>query len=201
MISKRDSKPFLVKFPVGVVRDSATETQFDSEWNVCYGLIGDPRGSLFRRVYGNEPEFDKVVILNYGSISKKINYDTSFLLDNMPTDTFADGDYSVTSITPPYNNEIVIGLNKKSSINIPKIYFYKNGQLMFVQFNLDSNSNTIYAGKNDIVPFDVGENIWLREPASEEDTSYRYKVSEFNNVGYTKWCKPFLEISLEENFE
>lgn len=201
MISKRDSKPFLVKFPIGVVRDLSTETQFNEEWNVCYGLISDPRGSLFRRIYGNEPEFDKVIIVNYGSTSKKINYETNILIDNMPTDTFAGGDYSITSITSPYNNEIVIGLNKISSVNIPKIYFYKNGQLMFVQFNLDSSTNTIYAGRNDIVPFEVGDNVWLREPESEEDKSFRYKVSAFNNVGFTKWYKPFLEITLEGDFE
>lgn len=199
MISKRDSKPFLVKFPIGTVRNISTDKQYEEVWNTCCGLISDPSGSILNRIYGNELDYDKVLILNYGSNSKRINYDSKLLLENMPTDTYSDGDYSVSRIFPVYNNEIVIGLSRKEAVNVPKIYFYKDNTLMFVQFNLDTQTNRIYAGKNDIVPFNVGEHVWLREPSDKNDKSYRYRVGSFNNVGFTNWYKPFLEIVLEED--
>lgn len=198
MISKRDSKPFLVKFPIGSKKDSSTEKIYEDSWNVCYGLIGEPSGGILRRVYGNELDFDKVIVMNYGSNTKRINYDTVILVDNMPTSVFDGGDYSIRYIFPPYNGEQVIGLEKKQAINIPKLYFYHNNELMYAQFNLDNETHIAYAGKNEIVPFDVGQSVWLREPTSQEDTPYRYTVTAFNNVGMDSHYKPFLEIVLQE---
>lgn len=198
MISKRDSKPFLVKFPIGTQKTTKIETLYESDWNTVYGLISDPQGSLRNNVYGYDLMFDKTIIVNAGSITRKINYNTIIMIDNMPSDNYPKGDYYISRIFPEYNGEIVIGLMKQQDVNRPKIYFYNNERLLYVQTNVDKETNIAYFNKNEIIPFDAEDFVWLKEPLDAEDNENRYRIVNINNVGFDGHYTPFVEVVFEK---
>ena len=198
MVSKKDSKPILIKFPIGTSDDEAREKIYQSDWNLIYGLIRDPNGSNQKELYGEEPNFDRVITVNAGSITRAIDYDTVILIDEMPTEITAKGDYSVSYIFPEYNGEIVIGLNRKEAIKFPRLYFYNNGKLLYAQMNYDKDTLQAFIPKRQVVPFELNNYVWTREPSSEDDTSYRLSVSQINNVGFNDYYKPFKSILFVE---
>lgn len=67
MISKRDSKPILVKFAIGTSEEDSREKIYQDNWDLVYGLIRDPSGSLATNEYGQEEDFDRVITLNAGA--------------------------------------------------------------------------------------------------------------------------------------
>ena len=197
MISKRDSKPFLVKFPIGTSKDSKeTNTVYSDEWLTLYGLISDPRGAIRRQLYGDELNFDKVLILNATENSRKIDYDTIIMLDNMPTRNFPKGDYYVSYIYPEYNREIVIGLNKVNSVDMPKLYFSNDKVILYFQSNFDKDRMIAYTKSNQYVPLDSGDYVWTREPADNTVTKHRYVVGSVTKVGFDDYYKPFTRLEL-----
>ena len=78
MVSKKDSKPFLVKFPIGASKTTKVNMEYDENWEVVYGLISDPTGLRRFNEYGYDLNFDKVLTVNAGSVTRLIDYDTSF---------------------------------------------------------------------------------------------------------------------------
>lgn len=188
MISKKDSKPFLIKLAIGSI-DS--EMLYDDEWQAVYGIISDPTGSLQLREYGNELTFDKVIVLNANSTSRMIDYDTMIMLDDMPTSNYKNGDYIIKYIYPEYNNEIVIGLNKVTAVNMPKLYFEHNGKILFTQLNFDKDTLIGYTKKNLKLPIETGDYVWTREPADSTSTSNRLILNSIDTVGYDDRYKPF----------
>lgn len=197
MISKRDSRPFLIKFPVGVSNGSSKrETVYEDSWRLVYGLISDPRGILRKEIYGDTLNFDKVVILNATDLSRMIDYDTILMIDEMPSSNFPKGDYYISYIYPEYNREIVIGLNKVNSVDMPKLYFAKNNSILYFQSNFDKTSLTAYLKKNQISPVQVGDYVWTREPATAESDKHRYIVNSVEKVGMDDYYKPFTRLVL-----
>lgn len=198
MISKRDSKPFLIKFPIGVSKTSKKEMIYQNNWQIVYGLVGDPSGRFASTVYGKEQNFDKMITLNAGSLSRQINSNTVFLLDNMPTDNYSKGDYSVSYIFPEYNGEIVIGLTKRQSISLPKLYFFTEmEQPLYFQLNFDSNEKVAYVSENEFLPIGMNQSVWESEPKSEDDANSRLIFKSKAKVGFTNNHKPFYKLTFE----
>ena len=199
MVPKKDSKPFLVKFPIGASKTTKVDMEYEEDWNLVYGLISDPSGAIRNYVYGSDlGTFDKVIIANAGSITRLINYDTIVLVDNMPTDTYSGGDYSIKRIFPEHNGEIVIGLTAKEAVNIPKLYYERNGKVLYYQLNYDKNKHVAYANKNQIIPFARNSFVWTREPADTSSTKNRLKVVSLDSkVGFDERYVPFTEIKFE----
>lgn len=198
MVSKKDSKPILVKFPIGASKTTKVDMEYEDEWRLVYGLISEPTGVRVNNPYGYDLNFDKVITLNAGEITRLIDYDTLILIDNMPTSIYANGDYSVQRVFPEYNGEIVIGLSKKESVNIPKLYYERNGKILYYQLNFDKNSLVAYAKKNQAIPFSVNTYVWTREPADSSQTANRLKiVSVGEKVGFDDRYIPFTEIKFE----
>ena len=198
MIPKRDSKPILIKFPIGTSDDEAREKVYRDDWNIIYGLIRDPSGSNQTEIYGQEPRFDRVITVNAGSLTRMIDYDTVILIDEMPTDILAKGDYAISYIFPEYNGEIVIGLDRKEAIKFPRLYFYNNGKLLYTQMNFDKETLQAFIPKRQVIPFELNTYVWTREPESEEDTEFRLSVSQINDVGFNDFYKPFKSILFVE---
>ena len=198
MISKRDSRPILIKFPIGTLKDEKSEKVYNQEWHTVYGLKSDPRGMLRTNVYGTDLSFDKVVIFNAGELTRKIDYDTAILLDNMPTSVYDKGDYKVSYIYPEYNNEIVIGLNKREGISIPKLYFANEEQILYTQINFDKTTLKAYADKKQYIPFFVGQDVWTRKPNNEFDSNHRLSVTAIETKGLDKYSSNFIEITFSE---
>lgn len=199
MVSKKDSKPFLVKFPVGASKTTKVDMEYEEDWNVAYGVISDPSGVRKNSVYGMDlGVFDKVIIANAGSITRLINYDTLILIDNMPTDVYSGGDYSIQRIFE-VNGEIVIGLTAKEAVNIPKLYYERNGKILYYQLNYDKSKLIAYSNKNQLIPFALNSYVWTREPADLGSTKNRVRVVSMDTkVGFDERYVPFTEIRFEE---
>lgn len=195
MISKRDSRPFMVKFPIGISKTTKSAMQYEDNWITLYGLISEPSGSIFKNEYGNETRFDKIITLNAGSVSKSITYDTIFMLDDIPTSNYKLGDYSPEYIYPEYNGEIVIGLVKVEAIPLPKLYFFHNDKSLYYQINFDSEKLVAYYPANQRIPFKSGDYVWTREPTSKDVSNHRLFIS---NISTYQGNKKFNLITFVE---
>lgn len=197
MISKRDSKPFQVKFSVGVEKTNKINVQYYEEWHTCWGIVRDT-ASKTNHYYGYEAIYDKIITVNAGSITRLIDYDTLFCVDNIPTSVYKDGDYSAEQIYPEYNGEIVIGLKKKDAINIPKLYFEHNGKILYYQLNFDNKTKKAYIPIKSILPFKEGDYVWTREPADSSITSNRLLFQNKSKTGVDSQFKNFYELTFIE---
>ena len=198
MISKRDSKPFKIKFPIGISKTNKIDTKYQDNWEDVSGLIGDPSGYIAKNMFGSDPDIDKTVIVNAGNSTRSIDYNTCILLDNMPTRVYENGDYSVVRKMPEYNGEIVLGLQKKQSIDIPKLYFIYNGEVLYYQLNFDKDTLKGYIGINDRLPFAKNDYVWTREPVDNTVTKHRLKFVSSKRVGLGGPFKPFIELTFVE---
>lgn len=197
MISKKDSRPLKIKFAVGVEKTNKSEMQYENDWHICYGLIRDTVTSNVN-VYGFESMYDKVVTLNAGALTRSINYDTLFIVDNIPTAVYEYGDYLVKQIYPEYNGEIVIGLSKKEAVNIPKLYFEKDGKILYCQLNFDKNTLKAYVSNKSFLPFNEGDYVWTREPADNNSEKNKLKLISKSKTGLDGQLKNFYELTFEQ---
>lgn len=198
MISKRDSKPFLIKFASGVEKTSKKEMQYDGEWQTCYGIISDTISGLNPNIYGYEVPYDKTIIVNAGSLTRSIDYDTLVIIDNYPTSVYAKGDYSITRIYPEYNGQIVLGLSKINAVNIPKLYFIRNGTVLYYQLNFDKDTNIAYVPSRAVIPFTTGQYVWTKQPTDENTTTNRLVFSGSEKVGIDNFLKRFNRLTFSE---
>ena len=198
MFSRKDSKPLLIKFPIGVSKTKKTDMIYQENWEVVYGLISDPNGAFQSNVYGKDLNFDKIVTVNAGSKTRKIAKNTIFLIENMPTDNFAKGEYTARYVFPPYNGEIVIGLERKQAINLPKLYFFADGEEpLYFQLNYDKDKKVAYIGSNEILPIGLNDYVWEREPENESDPQHKLKLVSKEKFGFTDKYKPFYKLIFE----
>lgn len=198
MISKIDSKPFKIKFPIGILKTNKTDMKYQDEWQTVYGIIGDPNGAISKYVYGIDVPFDKVIVVNASSITRAINYNTLFIVDNIPTTTYESGDYSVTKIMPEKNGEIVIALSKKKSVSIPKLYFLNEDMVLYYQINFDKKKLKAYANSNEVLPFKEGDFVWTIEPVDTTSKKHRLKLISRSKIGLGRNFKPFIELTFVE---
>lgn len=198
MISKKDSKPLKIKFAVGVEKTNKSDMQYENNWHTCYGLIRDTVTGLNVNVYGYESLYDKVLTVNAGSRTRAIDYNTLFIVDNIPTSVYEGGDYSVKQIYPEYNGEIVIGLEKKKSVNIPKLYFNNDGNILYYQLNFDKKTLKAYVSSKTILPFKEGDYVWTREPVDTSVSKNRLKFVSKSKTGLDKQFKNFYELTFVE---
>lgn len=198
MISKKDSKPLKIKFAVGVEKTNKSDMQYENNWYTCYGLIRDTVTGLNVNVYGYESLYDKVLTVNAGSRTRAIDYNTLFIVDNIPTSVYEGGDYSVKQIYPEYNGEIVIGLEKKKSVNIPKLYFNNAGNILYYQLNFDKKTLKAYVSSKTILPFKEGDYVWTREPVDTSVSKNRLKFVSKSKIGLDKQFKNFYELTFVE---
>lgn len=198
MISKRDSKPFQIKFSIGIEKTNKSDMMYEDAWHTNWGLIRDTVTGKRNNYYGYEVAYDKVITVNAGSITRLIDYDTLFCVDNIPTSVYENGDYSVAQIYPEYNGEIVIGLTKKEAINIPKLYFEHKGKILYYQLNFDKKTKKAYIPVKSILPFKEGQYVWTREPADSSQTSNRLLFSSKAKFGVDSQLKNFYELTFVE---
>ena len=198
MISKRDSKPFQVKFPIGIEKTNKIDMQYQDEWHTCFGLIRDTINGPSNKPYGFDMMYDKVITVNAGSITRLIDENTLFVVDNVATEIFQNGNYSVERVYPEYNGEIVIGLSKKENINIPKLYFVNNGKILYYQLNYDSSTKKGYIPIKTLLPFNEGDYVWDREPADPSVTKHRLVLASKTKYGIDKQFKNFYELTFVE---
>ena len=71
MISKRDSRPFLVKTPIGYSKTSSNQNAVFGDWITLYGLIRDTTKDTNLTVYGIEMPFDIQITLNATSLARQ----------------------------------------------------------------------------------------------------------------------------------
>lgn len=198
MISRKDSKPILVKFSTGVQDGSSREMLYEEDWNIVYCLISDPRGAIRRDKYGNDLQFDKVITMNAGSLTRRIAYDTLIMVDDMPTSNYKKGDYYVKYIFPEYNGEIVIGLVKEEAVKMPRLYFASNDKILYIQLNLDLNNMVAYVSNKLVLPFTGDDKVWTRRPEDAHSLEHAYTLESQNPTGFDDRYKPFTKLTFVE---
>ena len=98
MISKIDSKPFKVKFPIGISKTNKIDMKYQDQWQTVYGLIGEPNGVYAKYVYGIDVPFEDRQNILYVNASYKSDDDIGRLMhdflcsdpDDMYTEILAD---------------------------------------------------------------------------------------------------------------
>lgn len=190
MIPKRDSKPILVKFPIG----EANGMVYEKDWITIYGIVRE-LGEFEKKIYGIDMDFDLIIIVNAGSVSRSINSQTLFLCKNMPTEVFESGDYVPNYIYPEYNGEIRIGLKHKKDINIPRLYFIYNNEILSTQINFSNDKLKAYIPKDEKLPFNIGDYVWTIEPNNKETIDYRLKLISKSKIGVSTNNKGFYELT------
>ena len=198
MFINKDTKPFLIKFPIGIKKTNKSDMQYQDSWDLMYGLISNPNGSYQKNIYGYEGEFDRIITVVATPLTRRINGETLFLVESYPTDNFEGGDYSPKYIFPEQDGQIKIGLVKKESINIPKIYFESDLGILYYQINFDQKTLKAYVPVEQILPFSQGDYVWTRDPITAENSKHKFKISSESKVGFDKRYKPFRELILKE---
>lgn len=198
MVSKRDSRPFLVKTPIGYLKSSSNQSAVFGEWITLYGLIRDTNKDANFKVYGVELPFDVQITLNATSLAKQIKYDSIIMLNDMPTSNYPNGEYRVVNISSVYNGEIVLGLEKVQGVDMPKLYFDNNGEILFFQINYDDKTKKAYIDKNNTLPFGTNSFVWTRKPTDKDTTSKRLVLNQISGTGFDKNNKRFYELTFSE---
>lgn len=199
MISKKDSKPFLIKQAIGGKKTNKENTIYESKWHTVYGLIGDPSGMIYTRIYGIEEVYDKVIIINATSTTSSIQNNTLVMVDDYPTSNYQYGDYDIKRIYPPYNGEIVIGLTKRQSVDMPKLYFDSdNDNILYCQLNFDKDTLKAYIKTKFPLPFKLNDYVWTRKPTNNETTTNLYLFKSKSQIGFDNNYKPFYELTFEK---
>ena len=193
MISKKDSKPFLAKSVIANSTDASPKPIYDN-WQVLSGLISDPNGLVVDNAYGSQQEYDRILILNATDLSRQIKDDTALLLDEYPTSVYPQGNYYIKRIFPEYNREIQIGLIKRDGIDVPELYFEKDGKLLTYQLNYDKDTLCGYVDSKRQVPFTSTTKIWTRRPSDLTKTNHRIVLKAVNSVGIDNSHKYFKEL-------
>lgn len=183
MISKRDTKPFLVKFVVGNNTDEEDTTPVYGKYQVLSGLISDPTGRINPYIYGLEENYDRVLIVNANDTSRQIDYNTAILIDEYPTAIFEEGNYKIKRIYPEYNREIVIGLEKMEGVALPMIYYKSGNSILSFQLNYDKKTKEGYVDRNRYIPFAADSVIWSKEPAGISSNKNRIVLTSIDKVG------------------
>ena len=196
MISKRDSIPFKVKFPIGESDEDVKDMIYEDDWQTEYGLI-KTSGLFDKKIYGIDLDFDLVMVVNANPLTRRINKQCLFLVNDMPTNIFENGDYTPKHIFPEYNGEISIGLSKKEDIAIPRLYFAVGENILHIQINFDSETKKAYIPRTQTLPFKVGDYVWTRRPADSTQTEHRLKLTSTKVTGLSDNFIAFLELSFE----
>lgn len=193
MIPKRDSKPILIKFPIG----ESNSMVYEDQWQTIYGIVKHA-GFYEKKIYGIDYDFDLIVIVNASSTTRKINSQTLFLCENMPSDVFKSGDYSPNYVYPEYNGEIRIGLKYKEDISIPRLYFKHNDDILSIQLNYDAKTKKAYLHKSCSLPFNVGDYVWSMKPDNLDSIENKLQLVSISKIGVSDNYKNFNELTFKE---
>ena len=199
MISKKDSKTFLIKQAIGGKQTNKDDTIYESDWQVVYGLISEPSGSIYARIYGSEEVYDKVIVVNATANTRSFQNNTLIMLDDMPTVNYEYGDYDIARIYPEYNGEIRIGLNKRQAIDLPKLYFdADNNGILYYQLNYDRTTKKAYIKTRQPLPFSIGDYVWTRQPVDNTVTKHLMTFTSQTKIGFDDHYQPFYELTFED---
>lgn len=199
MISKKDSRPFLIKQAIGGKQTNKETTVYEENWTTVYGLISKPSGSIYARLFGLEEVYDKVLIVNATANTKAIQNNTLIMLDDYPTSNYPYGDYDIARIYPPYNGEIRIGLTKREAVDMPKLYYdSESDDILYYQLNYDKNTLKAYTKANNPLPFEIGDYVWTREPSNNQVVDNILELKSKTRIGFDNNYKPFYELLFEE---
>ena len=194
MLPSKDLRPFAVKYAAGGTTGSSPKKVY-TEWQTVSGVIKRNVNAKLE-IWGKEFDCDMVIKMNANDNSRRIGYDTVFLVDEMTTNAMKDGNFYVKEILPEYNGEIQILLNEKTGISYPRIYYEVNGEIFEYQLNFDSDRLVGYVPKNTVLPFNNSTKIWYKtKPSSTDDNTNRIALSSTINIGLSNWFNNFKKLT------
>ena len=194
---KKDKKPILVKFSIAQTTGDKNVSVYGN-WNVVY-ITNKSTGSFFdREVYGQDEDFDLVILLEANPITRQVDEKSVFLIDEYPTRNNEKGNYRIKKIFPEYLGLIRIGLESVEKISFQNLYYLSGENIYKFQLNYDRETKKGYIDKDIQHPFSTSTIIWTTEPTNAEDTIDRISFVSEQNIGIIDRYKAFKELSFGE---
>ena len=188
--------PMYIKLAKSNVYQVNSQEKVYEDWKVISGQIQLSSGLFVTQPYGTMPSFDLVLILDSNSTTRKIDYSTHFLINEMPTKNFEYGNYEVSKIFPPQNGKIRIGLNSINGTRLVNLYYLDNNVIYAFEINYDYDTKIGYVSVDKDIPFNTNSTIWeIFEPISTNDNNNRIKLSSKTKIGVTKEDKRFYKLT------
>lgn len=191
-------KPFLIQFSAGETLGRSKEPVF-SDFIVLHAEQGTDEGNTSREEYGVTFDYDKVLRVNATKITRNINQQTIFFINEMPTANFPLGDYTFVGKSDEVFGNFNIYLKRAVNNNIPVVYYlHKSGMVCSFQLNFDADNLIAYVPMNKYLPFNEFSTIWKEEPATAEDTENRIELINREIVGYTENSRSHLKLTFKD---
>lgn len=194
---KKDKKPILVKFSIAQTTGDKDVSVY-GDWNVIYISDKSNSGVIDRETYGQDEDFDMVIVLEANPITRQVDEKSVFLVDEFPTKNNKKGNYRIKKIFPEYLGSIRIGLETIEKIPYQNLYYLSGSNIYKFQLNYDSETMKGYIDKDIKHPFTTETIIWSSEPTSAENTVDRISFVSDRRVGIIDRYKAFTELTFGE---
>lgn len=198
-MSRINKRPCKLKFVIAETTDDIPKPVY-TEWFTDFAQETNPNGRVYYNEYGTEFNFDKILTFEMNSLTKQIDYNTVLVLDHYHLGNYKNGDYKISYIFPPHNNKIMIGCNRVTDVNNPKLYYSDNiGNILAYQLDYDYTNMVGYISVDRATPFNNNTTIWHKfKPINTDSTRNRIKFVSSTKVGLSDNYKEFLELKFEE---
>lgn len=197
-MGKSTSIPILVKYVLSNTTDNTTRNAITSLWQITYAQI-EQNGSVANERFGLEKLYDLVIILDNNSKNRAITEETIFLINEMPTVNYENGNYEVAKIYPMQNGKIRIGLNAKGGQSQQKLFCYVNDNLCEIRLNYDYKTLVGYVPVDNISFISQSTTYWHKtKPLSKDQTKNQIKLISKSKSGLDKTDKRFFKLVFKE---
>lgn len=194
---KKDKRPILVKFNIAD-KTGDTNACVYGDWQVVYMSDKSITSAYNREIYGTEEDFDLVILLDASPITKRINEQSLFLINEYPTENNIKGNYRIKRLFPEYLGLIRIGLESIEGKSTQRLYYLDGENIYSYSLNYDNINNLGYIGKYDVHPFTQATTIWKTEPLNSSDTVDRIQFISETNVGIVNNYRVFKQLTFSE---
>lgn len=192
-----DRKPILVKFPIGSSLGKAKHPVLSDAF-VVHSEQGTREGEIDKREYGVTFDYDKAILVNANQITRNINQETVFFVEEMPTCNNEYGDYVFAGKSDEVEGRFKIYLRKSQKNTLPYLYYqHHSGIICSYQLNFDKKALVAYVPKDRFMPFNHNNKIWTKPPVDENDTNNRIVFKNQEIVGFTERSMSHNKITFE----
>lgn len=194
MVGRKKKIPISVKMKEGLDLDFQP---YYLDWQIVYAKVIDTTGRTNYQEYGVDMNFDKVIHLEANDITRAIDEFTLFCIDVMPYNNYNEyGEYIVKYKFPENNGIIIIGLERRNPISIPKLYYLKNNKVLAFDLDYSAENKTAYMNVGAYIPFDTNSIIWEKQaPEYTTQTNNRIKLIYTEQVGLDESYQPFAKLT------
>lgn len=192
------NKPIIIRFSMGNTLGRDSQPVFSDDIVIHCGQE-TPSGNAEKNEYGVSLDYDRAILVNATKITRNINQETIFFINEMPTPNFPYGDYRFVGKSDEVCGKFKIYLKKTVNNDIPVLYYlHTSGLICTFQINFDESSLIAFCSLNKILPFNENSIIWKAEPLDVDDTEDRIVLINKEIVGYTGKSRSHVKLTFRD---